>query len=78
MTEKEEQLKQDYDRTFNTDHGKRVLLDLMTDNHVVQAVTSIDTNTVFIQLGRRDAVLNILRKLNYTEEDFLVAVGGDE
>lgn len=71
------QLKIDYDRTFNTDHGKRVLEDIMAYCHVLEPVKGgIDTNTLLIKQGRRDAALTILEKLNYDERKFIDHVEG--
>lgn len=71
------QLKIDYDRTFNTDHGKRVLEDIMSYCHVLEPVVGdIETNTLLIKQGRRDAALTILEKLNYNERKFIDHVEG--
>jgi hypothetical protein len=45
--------------------------------HVLEPVKGgIDTNTLLIKQGRRDAALTILEKLNYDERKFIDHVEG--
>ncbi|MEE9351527.1 MAG: hypothetical protein V3U78_04650 [Thiotrichaceae bacterium] len=60
-------LSADYRITFNTPEGERVLDDIVTHCNMLDGVTTSDTNELIIQAGRRDAAINILKKLNWDE-----------
>lgn len=61
-------LQQDYIRTFQSEHGKRVLLDLMKRHYVLEAINS----TVALELahveGARSVVLRIMNAMTTDPE----------
>ena len=69
---KAKQLKIDYQQTFDTDNGKRVLDDIMAYCHVLEPLSgSVDTNSIIIREARRDVALTILQKLNWNDRKFI-------
>ncbi len=71
------QLKADYQMTFGTEHGQRVLDDILKYSHVLEPmIGSIETNALIIKQGRRDVGLTILERLNYDERKFTDHVKG--
>lgn len=77
MSQNQKQLKIDYHQAFDTPGGQRVLEDILSYCHVLQPLTgSIDTNSIMIREGRRDAALTILQKLNWDERKFIDSIEG--
>ncbi len=56
---------QDYQAVFDTEPGRRVLLDLMKEGHVLSPIFSNthDPNQAFLNEGKREMVLIILDKM---------------
>lgn len=73
----DKQLKTDYNQVFDTEQGRRVLEDILSYCHVMEPLMgSIDTNSIMIREGRRDAALTILQKLNWDERKFIDTAEG--
>ena len=73
-----QQLKIDYQMTFETEHGKRVLEDILAYSHVLEPLNgAIDTNSIILREGRRDVALTILQKLHWNERNFINSIEGD-
>ena len=55
----------DYQAVFDSDPGRRVLLDLMKEGHLLSPIFSdtCDTNMAFLNEGKREMVLMILDKM---------------
>lgn len=77
-------LKADYQRTFGSPHGQRVLHHLMQENGVLSTTVAvnghkgIDSHATMVNEGRRYAVLAILQMTQFTERDLRSFVEGDE
>ena len=56
---------QDYQAVFDTEPGRRVLLDLMEEGHLLKPIFSNtkETNQAFLNEGKREMVLCILDKM---------------
>lgn len=68
----------DYKRTFATEHGKRVLYDLLRYHFVMDPViVRGDTNgfQMAYNEGQRNVVLRLLKILNTTEEEMKKIMG---
>ena len=77
--DRSKQLQIDYHQTFDTDAGRRVLVDIMAYCHVMEPLrNSVETNHILIREGRRDAALTILEKLDFDESKFRAITGGGE
>jgi len=62
------QHKADYNAVFNSDAGKRVLADLLSFCHVLEAPDVIsDTNIIVFKAGRRDVAMYILQSKGVTD-----------
>ena len=73
-----QQLKRDYQQTFETTSGKRVLEDILAYCHVLEPLNgTIDTNSIVLREGRRDVALTILQKLHWNERNFINSIEGD-
>lgn len=55
---------QDYKEVFNTEAGKKVLLDLMREGHVISNTFQGDPHEMVYAEGRRSIVLFILQIIN--------------
>ena len=65
-----EQRKVDYNVVFGSEHGKRVLEDIMTYCHVLEPLSTKDPNEILIREGRRDVANMILSAMKYTPADY--------
>ena len=72
MDSKQRQM--DYNQTFNSEHGDRVLKDLITRNYLVQPTDPRDANVCLYQAGKRDVILEILLIMKKTPQDLLTTV----
>ena len=70
-------LAQKYRSVFSTKDGHAVLMDILTDCHVLQPLDSLDTNQIMLINGKRNAGLEIARKATFDLNKFYIAVGGD-
>ena len=62
-----DQSKADYNNVFNSEAGKRVLEDILSFSHVLEAPTvETDPHVVMFKAGRRDVSMYILEKMNLT------------
>ena len=66
------QRKDDYERTFNTDHGRRVLHDHLKRCGVFKSTHDPDSphNSTFNN-GMREGALFLVRELGWTEADLM-------
>ena len=62
-------LRGDYCRTFGSPQGGRVLRDLMKRNHVFDPTINANSHITGFHEGRRTAVLEILKTMNWSEAD---------
>lgn len=60
----------DYGIVFGSEHGKRVLADLMRQCHVLEPTFTQDARETAFREGERNVALKILTALNYRPEDF--------
>lgn len=51
---------QDYQKTFSTEHGKRVLYDLIKEHHMMTPMMPADAFNLALKEGERNVVLRIL------------------
>lgn len=65
------QLKRDYEITFNTPEGRRVLHDILKNTHVLEPTLSSDPYLTAAAEGARNEALRILSILSYKPEDFV-------
>ena len=75
--QKVKDLAQKYKNVFGTDEGKEVMLDILTDCHVMNITDTLNTNEMILATGKRNAGLEIARKAFFDIERFTSAVGGD-
>jgi hypothetical protein len=63
----------DYTRVFETDHGRRVLQDLMGEFHIFTPtfIPNTGPEATFVAEGQRSVVLYILEKLQVRDLDRL-------
>ena len=63
----------DYNITFGSEHGRRVLIDLLQYAHVLEAPSlhEVEPNLVIFREGRRDVAARILQLLNVDPSKFL-------
>jgi len=54
----------DYQRTFGSDYGKRVLRDLMVECHVLGSSFSKDPSLMAFKEGEKNVALRIMKILN--------------
>ena len=68
----------DYQKTFESEHGKKVLWDLMKAHHILSPTFAggTDVHSVFLREGERNVVLRILTKLKKDPRDFLDFIEG--
>jgi hypothetical protein len=64
------QRKIDYNLTFNSDHGRKVLNEIMAYCHVLEPLPTTDPNQILIREGRRDVANMILSAMKYTPADY--------
>jgi hypothetical protein len=69
----------DYKKTFESERGQKVLLDLMKEASMVGSTIgtkdgSICVNQTFVNEGARNLVLYILKKLKFNEEKLLKVI----
>lgn len=57
-------LKEDYEKTFNTEHGKRVLRHLMKVAGIPKKQANFDPNALLAQEGMQFIIYTIFRVLN--------------
>jgi len=69
-------LVQDYLQLFDSDEGKRVLLDLMDKGHILKPTssTSGDRHSTLNE-GKRELVLYIMDMVTYDVEDIMELIG---
>ncbi len=75
--QKDKDLAQKYKNVFGTVEGKEVMLDILTDCHVMNITDTLNTNEMILATGKRNAGLEIARKAFFDIERFTSAVGGD-
>ena len=75
--QQDKDLAQKYKMVFSTDEGKAVMLDILTDCHVMSITDTLNTNEMILATGKRNAGLEIARKAFLDMEQFTSAVGGD-
>ena len=75
--QKDKDLAQKYKNVFGTAEGKEVMLDILTDCHVMNITDTLNTNEMILATGKRNAGLEIARKAFFDIERFTSAVGGD-
>ena len=75
--QQDKDLAQKYKMVFSTDEGKAVMLDILTDCHVMSITDTLNTNEMILATGKRNAGLEIARKAFFDIERFTSAVGGD-
>lgn len=75
--QKDKDLAQKYKNVFGTAEGKEVMLDILTDCHVMNITDTLNTNEMILATGKRNAGLEIARKAFFDLEQFTSAVGGD-
>ena len=66
-----QQRKRDFEITFRSEHGERVLKHLIRSNHILEPTFSTDPIQSAFNEGRRNAVLEIMSILHYRPEDFM-------
>lgn len=64
MAYAEEQRVRDYLATFSSDHGARVLADLVVKGHVLESTLVPEAHIFAFREGERNLVLEILRMLS--------------
>lgn len=70
---------QDYQSTFSSPHGKRVLHDLMVAHHMMDPMMPADAFNLALKEGERNVVLRILSVLKTSPEDLQKLLNrGDE
>ena len=74
--QQDKDLAQKYKMVFGTDEGKAVMIDILTDCHVMSITDTLDTNQIILATGKRNAGLEIARKAFFDLEQFTVTVGG--
>ena len=75
--QKDKDLAQKYKNVFGTVEGKEVMLDILTDCHVMNITDTLNTNEMILATGKRNAGLEIARKAFFDLEKFTSTVGGD-
>jgi hypothetical protein len=63
------QLRQSYRVIFSTPDGKRVLTDLIK-KYVIRSPAALTSKATLINVGMQKAVLDIVRKVHSTDEEF--------
>jgi len=73
-------LVQDYLQLFDSDEGKRVLLDLMAKGNLLSPTASNVTSDreVFLNEGKRELVLYVMDMVTYDVEDIMDLIGTNE
>ena len=64
----------DFKRTFGTEHGKRVLLDLILSSNIIGTTYKKDVNEMLVLEGGRNKVLEILAIMETDAEKFLALI----
>lgn len=64
------QLKMDYNSTFNSEAGKRVLEDIMTTCHVLEVEPDNITENIVARAHRRDVAHHIMFRMGLGPQDF--------
>ena len=67
---KVDQLKMDYQGTFGTEAGKRVLEDLMATCHIFETEADNVTENIVARAHRRDVIHHIMNKMGYGPQEF--------
>ena len=63
--EEMDQVKVDFNRTFNSEHGRRVLEELLTFCHIMEPPAVVtDPHVVMFKAGRRDVAMYILEQMS--------------
>jgi len=70
QADKISQLKMDYQQTFGTDAGKRVLTDIMTACHIFETEADNVTENIVARAHRRDVVHHIMAQMGYGPQEF--------
>jgi hypothetical protein len=78
MVDKKLQTKTDYEITFGTAEGKRVLDDILKNTHVLEPTFSADPYITAFNEGARNEALRILTILQYKPQDFVQIVAQEE
>jgi hypothetical protein len=65
------QLKTDYEITFGTTEGRRVLHDILKNTHVLEPTFAQDSYRTAFNEGARNEALRILTILQYKPKDFV-------
>jgi hypothetical protein len=76
--QKDKDLAEKYKRVFGSAEGKAVLVDILTDCHIMSITDTFNTNEMILVTGKRNAGLEIARKAFFDLEQFTDAVGGAE
>jgi len=63
------QLRMDYSETFNSEAGKRVLADILTNCHVLEPEQDNEPNNIIARAHRRDVAHHIMFNLGYGPQD---------
>jgi hypothetical protein len=66
-----------YKSVFGTEEGKAVLIDILSDCHVMGITDTLNTNEMILATGKRNAGLEIARKAFFDLDKFTIAVGGE-
>ncbi len=76
MAQAKVSLVQDYLHLFDSDEGKRVLLDLMEKGHILKPTSSVngDRHSILNE-GKRELVLYIMDMVTYNVEDIMDLIG---
>lgn len=64
------QRRTDYNTTFNSEGGKKVLEDIMAYCHVLEPLPTADPNQILVREGRRDVANMILSAMNFKPADY--------
>ena len=67
---KVDQLKMDYNGTFGTEAGQRVLADIMTLCHVLEPEADNIVENIVARAHRRDVAHLIMARMGYVPQDF--------
>ena len=78
QAQKDKALAEKYKMVFGTPEGKEVMVDILTDCHVMSITDTLDTNQMILATGKRNAGLEIARKAFFDMEQFTNTVGGGQ
>jgi hypothetical protein len=70
---------QDYKRTFGSEHGKRVLYDLMNEHYFLRSSYDSNPQEMAFREGQKNVVLRIMTALKLDQEQLKQKIeGADE